>query len=374
MSQAAGAPRAEVLIVDDNPENLSLLSQMLKQADYRVRVAGDGPRAIESVQSHPPDLILLDIMMPGMDGYQVCERLKAEETTRAIPVIFLSALDLAAGKVRAFDLGAVDYIAKPFQVKEVLARVRTHLAIRQLQQQLAQRVEELAERNQELDAFAHTVAHDLKNPLATLMGMADLVLAEREDLPPEQVDDLQRTIAWSARRINNIVEELLLLATLRRTDIEVQPIDMERVVSEVCNRLRGTFDQYHAVLVLPGAWPPALGYAPWVEEIWFNYLSNGCKYGGAPPRLELGAGPDPAGGIRFWVRDNGAGLTPEQRGRLFTPFTRLNQARTQGHGLGLSIVRRIAEHLDGRVGAESDGVPGRGSTFYFVLPVVPAES
>jgi signal transduction histidine kinase len=128
-----------------------------------------------------------------------------------------------------------------------------------------------------------------------------------------------------------------------------------------------------------------LGYAPWVEEVWANYLSNGCKYGGTPsaaPRLELGgdllpilpAGDGQDGSmVRFWVHDSGDGLTSEQQNRLFTPFTRLDQARARGHGLGLSIVRRIVEKLGGQVGVESNGAPGQGSTFYFTLPAAPPQ-
>jgi signal transduction histidine kinase len=123
---------------------------------------------------------------------------------------------------------------------------------------------------------------------------------------------------------------------------------------------------WQAVVKLPPEWPPVSGYAPWVEEVWVNYLSNALKYGGRPPRIELGAQPQPDGMVRFWIHDNGSGLTPADQARLFAPFTRLNRARGIGHGLGLSIVRRIVEKLGGQVGVESQ--PGQGSTFFFTLP------
>ncbi len=132
----ADAPKGDVLIVDDTPANLHLLSQMLAEQGYQVRPVPDGPLALAAVQAEPPDLILLDIRMPGMNGYEVCERLKADAQTRDIPIIFISALDAIQDKVRAFTVGGVDYVTKPFQVEEVLARVETHLALRKLQKRL----------------------------------------------------------------------------------------------------------------------------------------------------------------------------------------------------------------------------------------------
>jgi signal transduction histidine kinase len=143
---------------------------------------------------------------------------------------------------------------------------------------------------------------------------------------------------------------------------------MGKIVVDAQQRISYMIEEYKAEIVFPNMWPSALGYAPWIEQVWVNYLSNGCKYGGQPPRLELGGDVQPDGTVRFWVRDNGNGIAPEEQARLFAPFTRLEQVRARGHGLGLSIVRRIIEKLGGRVGVESDGMAGHGSTFYFILP------
>jgi signal transduction histidine kinase len=129
---------------------------------------------------------------------------------------------------------------------------------------------------------------------------------------------------------------------------------------------------YEPELIIPAAWPLAVGYAPWIEEVWTNYLSNAIRHGGKPPRVEVGAELQPDGFVRFWVQDNGPGLTQEEQVNLFTPFTRLDQVRTKGYGLGLSIVRRIIEKLGGQVGLESEGKVGQGSTFYFTLPGIDA--
>ena len=136
--------------------------------------------------------------------------------------------------------------------------------------------------------------------------------------------------------------------------------------SSLAMRLAHMIEEHQTEIILPGTWPVALGYDPWVEEVWVNYLSNAIKYGGQPPHVELGATAQADGMVRFWVRDNGSGLTPEEQARLFTPFTRLDQVRAKGHGLGLSIVWRIVEKLGGQVGVESE--IGRGSVFTFTLP------
>jgi signal transduction histidine kinase len=175
--------------------------------------------------------------------------------------------------------------------------------------------------------------------------------------------------------MNNIIDELLLLSSVREMqEIELVPLEMRDIVEEAQERLDYLIDEYDAEIVLSEDWPTAVGYAPWVEEVWVNYLSNAIKYGGrpekgVPPRIRFGAdeqSSDGAGTVRFWVQDNGAGLTAKQQSQLFTPFERLHNVRAEGHGLGLSIVQRILEKLGGEVGVESE--PGEGSRFYFTLP------
>jgi signal transduction histidine kinase len=164
----------------------------------------------------------------------------------------------------------------------------------------------------------------------------------------------------------NIIEELLLLAQVRTKEVKTRPLPMGRIVAEAQQHLAYMIEEHQAEIILPDTWPVALGYGSWVEEVWVNYLSNGLKYGGQPPRLELGATQNGNGTIRFWIRDNGPGLTQQEQAQLFKPFTRLSQVRATGHGLGLSIVQRIVEKLGGQVAVESE--VGRGSVFSFTLP------
>ena len=150
----------------------------------------------------------------------------------------------------------------------------------------------------------------------------------------------------------------------------MEPVDMARVVANIRKRLNFMIEERQAQIELPEAWPVAFGYAPWVEEVWANYLSNAIKHGGRPPRVELGASPQRDGMVRFWTRDNGPGLPQKARARLFTPFSQIDHIHNPGHGLGLSIVYQIVDKLGGQVGVESK--LGQGSLFYFTLPASPA--
>ncbi len=240
---------------------------------------------------------------------------------------------------------------------------------------LQRRTEALEARNAELDAFAHTVAHDLKNPLAAAYGYADLLQQRHGDMSDEMQARYLGILARNVLKMNTIVEELLLLANVRaREDIETEPLDMGPIVAEAQARLQYLVDELEGEIETPRRWPVAVGYGPWVEEIWANYISNALKYGGRPPHVELGFSlPDGTARtsgrtVRYWVRDNGPGLTPEEQAALFTPFERLHQSRAEGHGLGLSIVQRIVHKLGGEAGVESVGGADLGATFYFTLP------
>lgn len=246
-------------------------------------------------------------------------------------------------------------------------------AAEQANAELRQRLEELDRantdlqaRNEELDAFAHMVAHGLRSPLGNITGYADLLHWDAAQMSAAEVADLALEILEQGRRMRSLIDELLLLATVRKEDVHRAPLNMADIVADALERLAELIGRSAAEVRLPEQWPVALGYAPWVEEVWFNYLSNALQYGGKPPVIELGAEPWGEAMVRFWVRDNGEGIAAEAREHIFLPFTRLSQTPTSSVGLGLSVVQRIIAKLGGEVGVESTA--GQGSLFFFLLP------
>jgi signal transduction histidine kinase len=234
----------------------------------------------------------------------------------------------------------------------------------------AQLREEVASREQlidDLNAFSFMVAHDLKNPLTNIALTAG-VLRMSVTLANDKVgQDAAERLAHQVEKINRIINELLVLASVQKEDIHTEPLDMEAVICEVELRLDRLIKEHRPEIRKPLVWPSACGHASWVEEIWENYVSNAIHYGGRPPIVEIGADEPKDGMVRFWVRDNGLGLDERARAQLFALFNRSSSSRTTGHGLGLSIVKRIADKLGGEVGVENE-CPGEGCTFYFTLP------
>ncbi len=270
------------------------------------------------------------------------------------------------------------------QITHYIAIKEDITEVKQAQEALRQYAEQLAAQNAELDAFAHTVAHDLKNPIGIIVGYAGLLLDDYETMSPQDLANALRRIFQVGKKLDTIIEELMLLAGVRKQEVTPQSLDMGHVVREAIERLQVLVQDRQAQITVldEAAWPVALGYAPWIEEVWANYIGNAIKYGGQPPQIKIGAdlpllsSPPQAGGkergiVRFWVQDNGPGLSEEAQRALFTPFTRLEQVRAKGHGLGLSVARRIVEKLGGQVGVES--TPGQGSTFFFTLPAAPSK-
>ena len=232
-------------------------------------------------------------------------------------------------------------------------------------EQLHLRAAALQAQNKDLEAYAYMVAHDLKDPL-TIMIMTSDVILDVPDLTRQELNEYMRQIRSTAYEMNSIINNLLLFAERDKADVPLEPVDMAQVVAKVRNRLNTMIEENGTQLDFPGAWPEALGYGPWIEEVWANYISNAIKHGGRPPYVELGASTQPDGMVRFWTRDNGPGLPLDGRALLFKAFNQIDQTRNPEHGLGLSIVLQIVKQLGGQVGVESE--LGKGSLFFFTLP------
>ena len=230
---------------------------------------------------------------------------------------------------------------------------------------LQQHTQELKARNEDLDAFAHMIAHDLKTPLLWVTGYTDLLLKDYAKISSAEQQEYLQAIGKGAATMENIINELLLLASLRDASVIIEPVKMEKVIQEAINQLIHTLQGQQVELIYPEKFPVVNGYAPWLEGVWANYMSNALKYGGIPPRIEIGY-TEKEEMIMFWIQDNGEGIPSEKLNTLFIPFSRLDRNRAKGHGLGLSIVARIIHKLGGEVGVESR--VGYGSRFMFSLP------
>lgn len=284
-------------------------------------------------------------------------------------------------RIRDRAIGVLEFVNKlngrfdedDLVVAETLAATAaTALENARLVDQLRLHTNDLEERNEELDAFGYTLAHDLQNILARIAGFAELIESEFQSdeiaMSPDQLRRSATLISRNSRKMSTIIDALLLFSSVRDAEVTFSPIQMETIIGEVMERLKERIEEVDSFITLPDQWPTALGYAPWVEEIWYNYLSNALKYGGSPPEIELNASlKSDSKYICFWVSDKGPGVNQEFIHNLFRPYKQHNPANRDGYGLGLSIVARIVKRMGGDVGYKTQ--PEGGSCFYFTLPV-----
>jgi two-component system, sensor histidine kinase and response regulator len=365
-----------ILVVDDVAANLELLSDLLTRSGYHVRPAISGAAALRSARANPPDLVLLDINMPHMDGYEVCQALKADETTRDIPVIFLSAYDEVVDKVHGFEVGGVDYITKPFHFEEVLARIENHLMLHrqrlQIEDLLIKEREHFEHLNALKDHFVRMVSHDLKNPLGVVMGFAAMIEDDYETMSREELLSFVRNIRHNARRMLDLINDLLDLNKIEAGGaLERQSLDLVHFLEERyldaamlahIKRIQIEFTPPDAPLTVD-ADPSRLAQA--VD----NILSNAVKYTPNGGRITITAECDAMWAV-VHVTDNGLGIPEESIPRLFEKFYRVPREphlQSEGTGLGLAIVKAIIEQHGGRIDVES--VFGEGSRFSLYIPL-----
>jgi len=345
----------------------SVLGQPAALAQQRIRQRGGATRWIIE---HKEAVVVNDIRDNKFDTNPLLTEFGLQAYA-GVPIVYgglcLGVLYALEKEPRTYSTNDIDFLTTlASRAGAAINKVRLYEQLRSANELLHNQATDLAVRNTDLNSFAHTVAHDLKNPLTTIIGFSELLLDEYDTLSDAERLEFLGYIAQRSAKMRQIVDELLLMAQLHDRDVSLAPIDMRTIVAEACSRVQGIQDKRHAILHVPANWPPVLGHAQWMEEVWTNYLSNAIKYGGEPPEVWLGATENENQTIRFWVRDNGAGLSPEDQKRLFIPFSRLRNDGQEGHGLGLSIVQRIVEKCGGRVGVES--TLGKGSTFWFTLP------
>ncbi len=372
--------KCNVLIVDDVPENIQVISNILYQKDINVLIAQSGKEALNIISRKPPDLILLDILMPEMDGFEVCEYLKHDPTTKDIPIIFLTAKTQTDDIVKGFELGAVDYITKPFHPAELISRVSTHLELKKSRdliiaqnQQLAEQNRQLQELNATKDKFFSIVAHDLKNPFSTLVTLSGILKDGLGNYGVDQIEKYAQMIYQTSERGYNLLENLLEWSRSQTGSIRFHPesVKLKEIVTKSLNVLENHAKNKH--ISIHSEIPEdmlAFVDVKMLATIIRNLVSNAIKFTERGGNVNIGA-KDTGEQIAITVSDTGVGITEEHMKKLFRIDTYLSTAGTTGEkgtGLGLTLCKEFIEKHGGKIWVKSE--VGKGSHFTFTLPKV----
>ncbi|WP_300672693.1 response regulator [Desulfoluna sp.] len=375
-------PKGEILVVDDTPESLRLLADLLLTEGYRVRPTMDPKLALESALANPPELILLDVKMPGMDGFELCQRLKQETCTEQVPIIFVSALQELRERVRGFEAGGVDFITKPIQREEVLARVSAQLELSRMRQSLEKRSQELAAANQKLQdldklksLFIASVSHELRTPLNAIISFSGILLREiLGGLNERQRDSLER-IDRAGRHLFSLITDVIDISKIEagRSDVYPETFGLQELVEEALNTIRPQAEAKGltvTVSVSAVTWPVLHTDRRRLLQCLVNLLGNAVKFteeGGATVLVS-----DTGEAVEIAVRDTGIGIAEGDLSKLFKAFERLDshlRVKAGGTGLGLYLTRKlVTDFLNGEISVDSQH--GEGSTFCLTVPKV----
>jgi PAS domain S-box-containing protein len=258
-------------------------------------------------------------------------------------------------------------IGRIFILRDITIRKMALDSAVELNNQLRKEIQEKENLIFDLDAYARSVAHDLKNPISGLLGISEGIKYLFNQQKQEEAFELLDMAHKQGLKMFKIVDELLLLSRIRKEDIQPVSLDMSSIFDEARKRLNGQYEEKNVSIITPDTWPIVMGHPQWIEEVWFNFISNAVKYGGNPPLIKTGYDKINGSNYRFWIQDNGNGLPSESFIKIFSDFERLDRKDIEGHGLGLSIVKRIVEKLGGEVSVTSENVPGKGCIFSFTL-------
>ncbi len=389
--------RSIILIVDDNQTNLDVLFELLKNYGFKVLVAQDGESAIEQIEYIHPDLILLDIMMPGIDGFETCRRLKADHATQDIPIIFMSALSDTLDKVKGFQTGAVDYITKPFQHEEVLSRIDTHLTIRSLQKKLEEKNSELAHLNQNLERLVEQkskqlidqektaiigrltqgMVHNLKSPLQVMQTSVDLIETKATKINDYSFFSYTKYILQAITKVNQIMDTLMVKSSKEQKQ-DVQPVNINELIQRELQLLEGNM-YFKNKIKKKYFYDENIANVPliyaYISQVFYNLINNAmdAMWEKKSRELTIVTRQDESK-IYMDIADTGCGIAPEDLSKIFDPFYTSKPAKGQeqkegeptGTGLGLYTCIELLKPFNGEIAISSN--PGKGSVFTVALP------
>ncbi len=357
-----GAARPRILWADDNSDMRDYVRRLLEEY-YEVTAVSDGAKALAEARAKPPNLVLTDVMMPLLDGFGLLRELRADDRTRTIPVILLSARAGEESALEGLQGGADDYLIKPFSAKELLARVRTHLQLAELRRQWAL---ELERANKELDAFNYSVSHDLRAPLRPLDAFSAALIEEYGDKLDPTAQGYLKRIRAAAQRMGQLIDDLLELSKVNRAEMRPQAVNLSALAELIIAELRQN-EPAHEVEFVTEAETHVQGDPGLLRIALENLVRNAWKFTHKKQhcRIELNKRLEDGEAV-YSIRDNGVGFDPTYAAKLFAPFQRLHSdSEFEGTGIGLAIVDRIVRRHGGRIWAE--GTPNQGAAFFFTL-------
>lgn len=350
----------DILIVDDTPEHIDVAVQVLKDSNFKIRVATDGNTALKLIYHQKPDLILLDIYMPEMDGFELCRLIKNTPDLKSIPIIFLTSFSDEESIRKGFESGGQDYVVKPFNASELLSRVNTHLMLKS-------HAESLEEANRELDSFCYTVAHDLKSPLLSLNKLVEFLAEDHLEQLDSSGKELVYNIQEKSSEIINTIDRLLEFSKMCEMQVNFEMLNLNDIFIEVFNELK-SLEPERDIRINIQPLPQVYGDRLLLRLLISNILSNAIKYTRNKQTAIIDVqSSEVSNEYVFSIKDNGAGFDMKYSSRLFGVFQRLHtKDEFEGSGVGLAICQRILKRHKGR--AWMTGEIDKGATFYFTLP------
>jgi signal transduction histidine kinase len=360
-----------LLIVDDIPENLKILGNIFREENFQIAIAANGKRALAMAQAKIPDVILLDVQMPEMDGFEVCQILKATEATKDIPVLFLTAKNSQEDILHGFELGAVDYIPKPFNHQELIARVRTHIELKQAREQAENYASELKELVATKDRFFNIIAHDLISPFNAILGFTDSLKKEAATIDRGELQLFANLLRETAYNSYRLVQNLLEWSRLqtKKMSYEPQMLSVSEIIEEAIKPLHGQAISKRIAIKINASIPlQVFADSYMLSTVIRNLVSNAIKFSNSETTITVSAYPGEENTI-ISIADQGVGIRPETREHLFDLTANHSTKGTEnenGTGLGLLLCKEIIDRHKGKIWCESE--PGRGTTFSISLP------